>query len=800
MVNDLRFALRMILSHRWFSAAVVVTLALGIGANTMVFTLVNAVLLRPVAIPGGERLVVLSYSNVARGDRGMRMSFSDFRAYRDGNSSLEGIEAASSNDGVLSESGIPAQTYNLEEATTGLFSMLHMRPVLGRDFVASDGQPGAAPVVLLGYGVWKDRYNSSPSVIGKTVHINGKAATIVGVMPAGFKFPVHTDLWMPILPSADLENRENRWYETWGMLKPGVGMAQAATELNGIAGRIATQYPHTNKDLTLKVETFNQRYNGGPVRVLFLLMLASVGFVLLIACADVANMMLSRALVRQREMSIRAALGATRWRVIRQLLIESVLLSILGGVLGLGLAALAVHGFDLGTQDVGKPYWIDFRMDYAVFGYFAALCIASGILFGIAPALRASKVNLNEVLKEGARSVGRRRGGQFSAILVVLQFALTLVLLTGAGVFVHQMLQTLTANRFLPGDKLLTTRLELSDDRFKDTPARQRFYDQLIPQLQRVPGVSHTAIVSNLPGLGAAHRDIEIENATSNGPSARPQASMVVAFPGYLATIHLPLLLGRDFNPSDGTAGHKAAVVTLECARHFWPGQTAIGRRFRLYDDKNVPGDWITVVGVAADMDQEMNEKKPNPLLFVPFQQEGWDSMALVVESSTNVSPALRSAVANVDPEVPLRQVSDLNEAIAHQEWFLQLLTIVFMSFALIALLMASVGLYAIIAHATASRTQEIGVRMALGASARNITLLVMRRGLWQIAAGLVLGLVAAFPVTRIMSSLPIGVSPTDPAVFMVVAALLASVGLFACWIPARRAAALDPVRAIRYE
>jgi predicted permease len=790
----------MIFTHRWFSASIVVTLALGIGANTMVFTLVNAVLLKPIGVPGGERLVALSYSNLAHGDHGIRLSYVDYRTYREGASSLESIEAASSNAGVLSDRGNPPQTYRLEEATTGLFSMLHIRPVLGRTFVPSDGQGGAAPVVVLGYDVWKQRYNSSAGVIGQAVRINGRAATIIGVMPAGFKFPVHTDLWMPIAPSAALENRENRWYETWAMLKPGVGIPRAATELSGISGRLAAQFPHTNKDLTLSVDTFNQHYNGGPIRILFLLMLASVGFVLLIACADVANMMLSRALVRKREMSIRAALGATRWRVIRQLLIESVLLSTLGGILGLGLAALGVHGFDLGTRDVGKPYWIDFRMDYSVFGYFAVLCIASGMLFGIVPALRSSQFDLNDVLKEGARSVGRRRGGRLSAVLVVLQFALTLVLLTGAGVFVHQVLQALAANPFLPGDKLLTAHVELTDERYKDTPARQRFYEQLLPRLRALPGVSHAAIVSNLPGLGAAHRDIEIEHATGNPASARPQASMIVQSPGYLDTIHLPILLGRDFNASDGAAGHRAAIVTLQCARHFWPGQTAVGRRFRLYDDKNVPGDWITVVGVAADLTQEINEKKPNPLLFVPFQQEGWNDMALLVESSVNVSAALRPAVAGVDPELPLREVSDLSEAIAHQEWFIQLLTIVFLSFALIALLMASVGLYAIIAHATASRTQEIGVRMALGANARNIVLLVMRRGLWQIVIGLSLGLAAAFPVTRIMSGLPIGVSPTDPGVFLIVGAVLASVGLFACWLPARRAAALDPVKAIRYE
>ena len=800
MAYDLRFALRMILTHRWFSAAVVVTLALGIGLNTMVFTLVDAVLLRPVGIPGGERLVVVINRNLNDGPDGRRVSYPDFREYQSQASSLEALEAASDEGGVLSERGNPPQSYHLERASAGIFDMLHIRPVLGRGFAASDGQPGAALVLLLGYGVWKQRYNSSPTVIGRAVRVNEKPATIIGVMPEGFKFPTNVDMWMPLVPTADLEKRDNRPLEVWGMLKPGVGIAQAGSELNGIASRIAAQFPATNKDLSVSVETFHQRYNGGPIRLIFTLMLAAVGFVLIIACADVANMMLSRALARQREMSIRAALGASRWRVVRQLLIESVLLSTLGGVLGLGLAALGVHGFDLGTQDVGKPYWIDFRMDYRVFGYFAVLCIASGVLFGIAPALRSSKVDLNEVMKEGARSVGRHRGGRFSAVLVVLQFAMTLVLLTGAGIFVRHLILALSANRLVPADQLMTARIDLPNDRYKDTDARQRFYDQLLPRLQVLPGVSHVAIVSNLPGLGSGDREIEVEHSHVDAKSSRPQVSFLVQSPGYFETIHLPLLMGRDFNQTDGTAGHKAAVLTRACAERFWPNQTPIGKRFRFFDDKNKAGDWITVVGVSADLVQNLNDNVPKPLLFVPFRQEGWDGMALLMESNVDSTTALRVTVQNLDPDLPLREVSVLTRAVERSEWFVQLLTMLFAGFALIALVMASVGLYAIIAHATGSRTQEIGVRMALGAKAGDIVLLVMKRGLWQIAAGLALGLCAAIPVARVMASLPIGVSPSDPAVFVVVGTLLSVVGLFACWLPARRAAALDPVKAIRYE
>ena len=805
MAHDLRFALRMILAHRWFSAAVVVTLALGIGLNTMVFTLVDAVLLKPVAVPGGERLVALSNRDPAHvGDNSLNVSLPDLRDYRSQASSLEAIEGAMDEEGVLGEQGNPPQAYHLQRATSGIFDMMHMRPVLGRGFLPGDDKPGAAPVLLLGYGVWKERYASSPAVIGRAVRVNEKPATIIGVMPAGFKFPSGTDMWMPLLPTPELEKRDNHILQAFAMLKPGVRIEQAGVELNAVAARLAGQYPTTNKDLTVKVQTFNERYNGGGIRIVFLLMLGAVGFVLLIACANVANMMMSRALGRQREMSIRTAMGASRWRVIRQLLIESVLLSVLGGLLGLGLAAMGVHWFDLSTQDVGKPYWIQFTMDYSVFGYFALLCIVSGLLFGIAPALHGSRVELNEVLKDGARSVGKHRGGRLSAVLVVFQFALTLVLLTGAGAFVRSLLLSLDANRLVPADRLMTARLGLPDDRYKDTEARQRFYDQLLPRLRALPGVTHVAIASNLPGLGSADRDFEIEHSTADPKAVRPQVSLVVQSPGYFDAIRLPLLLGRDFNDTDGTPGHKVAVLTRQCAEHFWPNQTAIGKRFRFYDD-NKPSDWITVVGISANLVQDLNESDPKPLLFVPFRQEGWDGMALLVQSSSTQSTldptaSVRAAVQNLDPDLPLREVSMLTKAVDHREWFLHLFTKLFLGFALIALLMASVGLYAVIAHATGSRTQEIGVRMALGASTRNILLLVMRRGLWQIAAGLLLGLAAAYPLAGLMAGMKIGITSSDPVIFVVVATVLAAVGLVACWLPARKAARLDPVKAIRYE
>ncbi|HVT99677.1 MAG TPA: ABC transporter permease, partial [Acidobacteriaceae bacterium] len=388
MSHDLRFALRMILAHRWFSLAVVVTLALGIGLNTMVFTIINAALFKPVPVPGGDRLVSIATHTADGRDR--RMSYPYFLDIRAQSHSFEGIEAGANQEGVLGEPGIPPQSYHAQRVTTGIFSMLHMHPILGRDFLPSDGQPGAAPVLMIGYQVWQERYAGSLSVIGRQVRMNEKPATIIGVMPKAFGFPTTVDLWMPLVPTPDDMKRDNRDLEVFAILRPGVKIAVAATEIHALSLRIASQYSGADKDTTANVMSFHERYNGGNIKMVFLLMLASVGFVLLIACANVANMMLSRAIARQREMSIRAALGASRWRVMRQLLLESVVLSVLGGALGLGLAAFGVYWFNLATSNVGKPYWVQFTMDYPVFGYFAALCIVSGLLFGILPALRAS--------------------------------------------------------------------------------------------------------------------------------------------------------------------------------------------------------------------------------------------------------------------------------------------------------------------------------------------------------------------------------------------------------------------------
>ncbi len=809
MFHDFRFACRMIATHRWFSLAVVVTLALGIGINTTVFTLVNAVLFKPLPLPGGARLVTVGGQNLAKANSQFGISLPDYREFKAQNHSFEGLEGSSGTQAVISEQGNPPDRFRGARVTAGLFSMLHTQPILGRGFTADDERPGAATVVLISHAVWQNRYGSTREIVGRAVRLNGQPATIVGVMPEGFKFPNNHEVWFPFVPTAEAEKRSNRELQIFGLLQPGTSIEAAGADLAVIAQRLAKTFPDTNKDVGALVRTFNQTYNGGPIRLVFLTMLGAVGCVLLIACANVANMMLSRAVAREREISVRAAMGATRWQLVRQLLVESVLLSSLGGLCGLGLALFGVHQFDLATQDVGKPYWIEFTMDWVACGYFAAISILSGILFGLVPALRASRVDLNTALKDGTPAAGSRRGGRLTAALVVVQFALTVVLLAGAGIMVRSFFAAQAVNPFVHPESLFTSRVQLPDDkhdRYAEAIARRQFYEKLLPDLAALPGVTHVAAASHFPGLGSSTRDIEIEGHPNENPEQLPRASLVVQSTDYLPTIGLPLLQGRGFTEADGDAGKEAAVVTREFAAKYWPGDSAVGKRFRFIENKK-PGAWMTVIGVSADIVQDLqpHDDTPPPLVYISYRQESWAWMGLLLRSTSDpaaLAAPVRAAVQKLDQDLPLFDVRTMNAALDHQQWFLVVFGTLFATFAAAGLLMASVGIYGVVAHATARRTREIGVRMALGATAGSIVSLVLSRGLRQLFLGLGIGLGGAFGATRLMKNIGflVQVSPNDPFVFAAITLLLITVGLFACWLPARRAAALHPVTALRHE
>jgi len=803
MLGDARFALRMIINRRWFSLAVVATIALGIGVNTMVFTLTNAVFLKPIAVHGGDRLVLVTLSNPKDPTRGALFSEPEFREFRAHNGSFEGIEGAYQDRVFLTEEDNAPQPFSVQRVTPGLFDMLEIPPILGRGFTAADGQLGAPAVVLLGHAAWHERYGGSPKIIGRSVRISGQLATIVGVMPPGFKFPLDTELWMSLIPPADVQERMLPRMQLYGILNPGVSITSAQKEMGILHTRWAARSAHPEfwKGLTPHLQTLQDRQIGPQVRQLFWLMQMAVIFVLLIACANNSNMMFCRGLERRQELAIRAAMGASPWQIVRQLLIESILLSVVGGLAGLGFALWGVRLFDLATQAVvGKPYWIVFTMDYTAFGYFAALCIGCGLLFGLSPALRASRLDLNTALSEGSRTAGHRRGGVVSGGLIVVQFTLTLVLLSGAGMFVRGVLNLQTIDKRIPVDRLLGARLWLPPNRYPDVEARHRFFDLVLLRLRGMPGVAGAALSSTMPGIGGPKETIEIEGQPVSSGQSGPQATSISVSLRLFDAINLPILAGRDFDAEDGLPGRRCAIVTREFAERHWPHQDVIGKRFRLIAGS--PGEWLTVIGVSANLVQQNTGLKPPPTIFVPYLQVGLESMILILRSTAATSLVMpaRAAVHGIDPDVPLHQVETLALAIEHQQWFLHLFSKLFSVFALIALIIAAVGLYAVMAHDTVRRTREIGIRMALGARPHSILLMVLWRGLWQMLAGITIGLVLSVPGVELMQGLPFDVPTKDAGSFVAVTVILIAVGTAASWLPARRAAALEPLAALHDE
>ncbi len=800
-MQDLRFALRTIVAHRWFSAAIVVTLALGIGMNTTVFTLVNAVLFEPMPFPDGERLVTLATVRPATGPDTMNLSYPDLMDYRAGTTSFEMLEAAAIGSSTISEPGTPAARYRGAFVTSGLFRIVRTEPILGRGFLPGDEVPGAPLVIVIGENIWRDRYGRSPDVIGRQVRFDERPATIVGVMPASFHFPNREDLWAPLVPRENEGRRDGRTLLGIGLLKPGVTIASASTDLNVVAARLAASYPDTNEGVQVRIQTFNERFNGSEIRTVFLLLLAAVGFVLLIACANVANMMLGRSLGRRREMSIRAALGASRWRLVRQVLVESVLLSLAGGVLGLGLAAAGVAGFDMAVQNVGKPSWIVFSMNYVALGYCAAICVLSGLIFGLAPALRSSRVDLTATMKAGGRG-GSAAASRLAAPLVVFQFSLAVVLLAAAGLLMRSFMVAQTQNAFIPRSEVLIARVGLPGERYPDRDAQRRFFDAAIERLGNLPGATAAAVVSSVPGSGIEFRRIELQGSPIATPSDRPSVAIVGTSPGYFDVFNLPIVDGRGFDANDGAPGREVAIVSRLFAETQWPGQRAIGRQFRL-NDENDPGPWLTVVGISGDLVQAGNRTENTEVAFLPYRQREAQSMQFAVRASGDapaLAAGLRSEIQALDVDLPLDGVETMAALIKRQRWAYRVFGTVFGILALTALLMASVGLYAIVSQATTRRTREIGIRVALGATPARILRTVMRGGLLQLGIGVVAGIALAWFATGLMRPLLFGVAPTDPVVFGWSVAMLLGVGLVACAIPAWRATHMPPTQALGHE
>ncbi|HSL22908.1 MAG TPA: ABC transporter permease [Vicinamibacterales bacterium] len=818
--QDIRISARMLVKDRWYTTVAVLALGLGIGVTSTGFTFVNAVLLRGLPYPDSDRIMFVSSRSLEEAQNDMGSSYPDYEDWRAAQRSFGDLAAMRTGTMNVSDATRPAERTSGAYVTANAFRILGQPMRHGRDFAADDDKPGAPSVAIIGYGLWQSRYAGNASIIGRVIRVNETPTVIVGVMPEGVQFPSNADMWQPLVqapamltsPSGRANEGKDRWRRNarslgvFGRLKPGVTLAQAQAEMDGIAQRLAKQFPDANKNVGVRVMKYNDRFNGGEIKVVFLLLMGAVTFVLLIACANVANLMLARSAFRAREMAVRISLGATRWQLVRQLLVESVMLGLLSGVLGLLLSMIGVRLFDRAVTDVGKPYWIVFTIDGTVLAFLIAICVATGLLFGLAPALHVSRTNTNELLKEGGRSGGAGvRAMRFTSAMVVFEVALTIVLLAGAGLMIRSFLKLYSMELGIRTDRLLQSNLVLAEQKYPTPEERRLYADRLLARLAAAPGLASASLTTNPPVFGGWRPRLEIEGQHVADRRRAPQVTVVQASDNYFETLQLPLRRGRPFSTRDGTPGQETAIVNERFVALHFQGTDPIGRRIRVFDDNaERENPWLTIVGIVPTVRQaNIEEMDPDPVVFTPIRQEAPRGMFIVARTMADpgtMFDTLRQAVREVDPDQPLFNVRTMDEQLARRRWPWRVFGSLFLIFAVIAMVLSSVGIYAVTSYSVTQRTQEIGVRLALGAQNGAVSWLILRRALVHLAIGLVLGLVAAFYASKLLQSIIIQTKPGDPATLAVVALVLLAVTVAACMIPARRAMRLDPVLALRAE
>ena len=800
--QDVRYGARSLLKKPGFTFVAVLTLALGIGANSTIFSFVNAILLRPLPYAQPERLVNLDENSSKQGVASMGVSFPNFQDWREQNKSFEDIAAYGEDTYTLTGGGAEPEQLPGARISSGLFEILGVQPLMGRTFRAEEDRPDNDTVVILSYGLWQRRFGGNPNVIGQSITMGNRPFTIIGVMPAGFRFPEVADIWKPLALDATKWTRNDHGLAAIARLKPGVTLKQAQDDMNGVARRIEEANPVTNEGFGVSVANLRDSLVGDYRKALMIL-LGVVSFVLLIACANVANLLLARSAGRQKEIAIRATLGASRWRIIRQLITESLLLSAIGGVLGL---VMAVWGIDLllATIPIEFPFWMKFTLDGRVLGFTILISVLTGIIFGLAPALQASKIELNETLKEGGRSAGAATGHRrLRSLLVVSELALSLVLLTGAGLMMKSFMRLQQVNSGLNPNNVLTMTITLPQATYKEEEKRRAFYAQLLERVRSLPGVESAGAVSNLPLSGSLWgRSLTVEGRPVLSVGEAPMINHVVVTPGYFRSMGIPLLTGRDIEETDSKDAPKVTVIDERLAREYWPNESPIGKRIRFGPpESNEP--WHTIVGVVGEVKHQRLDRSTRKSVYVPFEQIPVRWMTITARTTgdpLSLAGALRSQVRELDRDQPIADIRPMTEVIKRSVWQPRLYAILFAVFAVVALVLSSVGIYGVMSYAVSQRTHEIGIRMALGASTRDVLKMIVGQGMILTILGITLGLLGAFGVTRVMASLLFGVTATDPVTFVSVALLLGCVALLASYIPARRATRVDPMVALRYE
>ena len=799
-IQDVRYAVRSLLQNRGFTAIAVACLALGIGVNSTIFSVVDGVILRPYPFPDADQIVVVNSTNQKEGVTRGGLSHLDFKDLRDSTATIQTVAAFTERSLTIADGSGDPERFLGSTVSWTLFHLLGTPPIEGRNFSADDDKPGAEPVVLLGYDIWDRRYQKDRGIVGRSININGRPHTVIGVMPAKFMFPETSKLWVPIAGSQDTAPRNQRGLQVFARMKPGVTIQQTDADLHAIATRLAAAYPIENADWGLTTRDLSTWMLPDDVNLVILTMMGAVTLVLLIACSNVANLLLARATARQREMAVRAALGAGRWRIIRQLLTESVLIGLLSAPLGIGIAYVGIKLLDSSMPPDEIPYFIQWSLNARSLAYTIVIAMGTGIVFGLVPALQAVRSNLQSTLKEGGRG---NTGGSRAWIrngLVVVEIALSLVLLVGASLFVRSFLNLQSSKVGFDTAPLMTMRFALPGTAYEAPGAKARRVDDIARRIEGLPGVQGAFASNFVPMGGGGGGGRAIVEGRSVERGKEPGIGFTAVTPHIRQTLGLELLRGRDFSDAEGSTRSSFALINKRMADVLWPDTDPLGRRFRLVGPKE---EWFTVIGVIADFRHFQGDsgEGPGPSAYVPYVYQETLNTGITIRVAGDpkqITAAAREQIRLADPLLPVFDVKSMEELRQLSYWQYRLFGSMFSIFGVIALVLASIGVYGVLSYSVSQRVQEIGVRMALGAERRDVMRLIVGQGLKLAAIGVVGGLAGAFGITPVIRTLLYNVTPTDPISFVGVAGFLSMVAVVASYVPARRAMAVDPIVALR--
>jgi len=807
MLTDLLYSVRVLLRTPSFLAITTLTIALGIGVNTAVFSIVNATVLRGLPFPDSERLIHLENNNPSENQPSLSMSQADFMDLRAQQTSLVDLAAYQQRTyNVSGEVGEPERITGTDISASGP-AMLGIGTALGRWFLPDEDRPGDAATVVLGHGLWETRFKSDPAIVGKQIRVNAEWATVVGVAPKKFRFPNESDAFMPIRMGRKEEKRDNRYLEVVGRLKPGVSIETARTELDGLNARLQADHPETNKGFGIVVHTLHDEFSGDELKQIMFVMLGAVFLVLLIACANVANMLLSRAAIRSKEIAIRTAIGAPRGRIVRLLLMESTVISVLGGLLGLALAIGLMEIFNAAVAAKQPPYWMVFTIDAKAVAFMALAVVLAAVFAGLYPALRISRPDLSSVLKDGGRGSTNAQLSRFTRLMVVGEVALSCILLALSGLMIRSVIKTQTLPLGFETAGILTNRIGLPETDYKENPKQVEFYRQLLERIGARPEVESVAL-SNIQPTWNFRMGLVLEGREpAPGERVRTYVSRAAISPGYFDVLGIRLLQGRAFSERDTATAEKTVIVSAAFVQEHFPKEDAIGKRIRYRNGTTDEAEWRTIVGIVGNTLQgEFNsDASQNPQTYVPYTQMEELRFMTVFAKSRNgnpdsLAPVVRQAIRELDNDLPAYWLQSLDAMVADARFFKKLFASLFGVFGGVALVLAGGGLYGVMSYSVSQRTQEIGVRMALGASARDVIRMILLQGGRQLGVGLFIGLAMAAFVGKLITTLLYGVSPFDPVTLAATIGTLAAAGLAATMLPAMRAVRINPVEALRNE